>query len=86
MRCTEGARKHLTPLIWRNKSPSGRRAWSSLSWTDGLGIPLNRQTDTSLFLDDPLGDFVHAAHLVTEVVHVLLHHSELLGPASEASD
>lgn len=74
MRCTEGARKHLslTPLIWRNKSH--------------VLLGGEPAADTSLFLDDPLADFVHAAHLVTEVVHVLLHHSELLRPASEASD
>lgn len=40
---------------------------------------------TSLFLDDPLSDFVHRADLVTELLHIVLHHGESLRAAPQAS-
>lgn len=39
---------------------------------------------TSLLLDDPLSDFVHRADLVAELLHIVLHHGELLRAAPQA--
>lgn len=38
-----------------------------------------------MFLYDPVGDFVHRAHIVAKVVHILLHDGKLLQLAPEPS-
>ncbi len=44
------------------------------------------KSPTSLLFDDPLGNFINRADLLTEGLHVLLHLGELLRPVSDPSD